>query len=166
LIPDWNTIVHEHGPAVYRTAWRIVRDVQDAEDVTQEVLLEFFQSQPDQAGESGGLLVRMAVLRAIDHLRQRRRSVPVDALALADPGRGPEEEAIGSELVERLHDGITRLPAREAEVFCLRYFHDLSYEVIAETSSISRDAVAVALHKARSKLRAFLGQSIAEAAHE
>ncbi len=159
-MPGWEAIVREHGPAVYRTAWRIVRDVQEAEDVTQEVLLAFYRDHARHAGPCGGLLVRMAVLRAIDHLRRRRRTVSVNGLALADPGRGPEEEAIGSELVERLHDGIARLPAREAEVFCFRYFHDLSYDSIAETLGISRDAVAVALHKARSKLRAFLGQSV------
>jgi RNA polymerase sigma-70 factor (ECF subfamily) len=160
-MPGWEAIVREHGPAVFRTAWRIVRDVQDAEDVTQEVLLAFYRDHHARhSGQCGGLLVRMAVLRAIDHLRRRRRTVPVDGLALADPGRGPEAEAIGSELVERLHEGIARLPPREAEVFCFRYFHDLSYEVIAEALTISRDAVAVALHKARSKLRAFLGQSV------
>jgi RNA polymerase sigma-70 factor (ECF subfamily) len=160
MMPGWEAIVREYGPAVYRTAWRIVRDVQDAEDVTQEVLLEFYRGEAKQAGECGGLLVRMAVLRAIDHLRGRRRLLSVNRLALADPGRGPEEEAIGSELVRRLHEGIARLPAREGEVFCFRYFHDLSYEDIGETLHISRDAVAVALHKARTKLRAFLGQSI------
>jgi RNA polymerase sigma-70 factor (ECF subfamily) len=159
-MPGWEAIVREHGPAVYRTAWRIVRDVQDAEDVTQEVLLAFYRNHSGHSDPCGGLLVRMAVLRAIDHLRRRRRTVSVDGLSLADPSQGPEEEAIGSELVERLHDGIARLPAREAEVFCFRYFHDLSYDAIAEGLGISRDAVAVALHKARSKLRAFLGQSV------
>jgi RNA polymerase sigma-70 factor (ECF subfamily) len=160
MIPGWEAIVREYAPAVFRTAWRIVRDVQDAEDVTQEVLLEFYRTQAGQSEPCGGLLVRMAVLRAIDHLRRRRRTVSVNGLALADPGRGPDEEAIGSELVQRLHEGIARLPARESQVFCFRYFHDLSYEDIAETLKISRDAVAVALHKARSKLRAFLGQSV------
>jgi RNA polymerase sigma-70 factor (ECF subfamily) len=159
-MPTWEAIVREHGPAVYRTAWRIMRDVQDAEDVTQEVLLAFYRNHAAHPGTCGGLLVRMAVLRAIDHLRRRRRTISLNGLALADPGRGPEEEAIGSELVQRLHDGIARLPAREAEVFCFRYFHDLSYEEIAAALGISRDAVAVALHKARAKLGAFLGQSV------
>ena len=160
-MPGWEALVREHAPAVFRTAWRIVRVSQDAEDVTQEVLLEFYCDHDARPpGPCGGLLVRMAVLRAIDYLRRRRHTVPMDGLTLADPGGGPEAEAIGSELVERLHAGIARLPAREAEVFCFRYFHDLSYEDIAEALNVSRDAVAVALHKARAKLRAYLGQSV------
>jgi RNA polymerase sigma-70 factor (ECF subfamily) len=158
-MPGWDAIVREHGPAVYRTAWRIVRDVQDAEDVTQEVLLAFFRNGAAN-DPCGGLLVRMAVLRAIDHLRRRKRTVRVDTLALTDPARGPEAEAIDAELVARLHDGIARLPAREAEVFCFRYFHDLPYDEIAKTLGISRDAVAVSLHKARGRLRAFLGEHV------
>jgi RNA polymerase sigma-70 factor (ECF subfamily) len=134
--------------------------VQDAEDVAQEVLLAFYRDRADPAGPCGGLLVRMAVLRAIDHLRRRRRHVCVNGLALADPGSGPEAEAVGSELVERLHDGVARLPPREAEVFCFRYFHDLPYDDIARTLNISREAVAVALHKARARLRNILGESV------
>ena len=159
-MPGWEAIVREHGPAVYRTAWRIVRDVQDAEDVTQEVLLAFYRDRADPTGPCAGLLVRMAILRAIDHLRRRRRTVPMEGLALADPGDGPEAEAIGGELVERLHEGIARLPAREAEVFCFRYFQDLSYDAIARALGISRDAVAVALHKARTRLGDFLGTPV------
>ena len=44
---------------------------------------------------------------------------------------------------------MSQLPRREATVFCLRYFDDLSYEQIAESLSIKTGAVATALHKAR-----------------
>jgi RNA polymerase sigma-70 factor (ECF subfamily) len=162
----WEAIVREHGPAVYRTAWRIVRDAHDAEDVAQEVLLAFYRDHARQSGPCGGLLVRMAVRRAIDHLRRHRPTVPLDGLALADPGDGPEALAAGGELAERLKEGLARLPAREAEVFCLRYFQDQSYDEIAAALGVSRDAVAVALHRARARLRAHLGASTPGGCHE
>ncbi len=155
-MPDWEAIVREHGPAVFRTAWRVTRNAQDAEDVAQEVLLELFRSPAHHAAPCGGLLQRMAVLRAIDRLRRRRSALGLDDVRERTAGFSPEEEAIGNELAERLHDGLARLSPREAAVFCFRYFEDLPYEQIAAALSISREAVAVALHKARARLRAFL----------
>jgi RNA polymerase sigma-70 factor (ECF subfamily) len=155
-MPDWEAIVREHGPAVFRTAWRVTRNAQDAEDVTQEVLLELFRSPAPPGAPCGGLLQRMAVLRAVDCLRRRRHTVPLDDVAGPAKGLAPEDEAIGNELAERLRDGLARLAPRQAAVFCLRYFEGLSYEQIAAALSVRREAVAVALHKARARLRAFL----------
>jgi RNA polymerase sigma-70 factor (ECF subfamily) len=101
-------------------------------------------------------LRRLAACRALDRLRQRRNAVPLDGLALASRADGPEEVAIERELAARLRRCLTRLPRREATVFCLRYFDDLSYECIAETLHISVGAVATALHKARARLESLL----------
>jgi RNA polymerase sigma-70 factor (ECF subfamily) len=64
------------------------------------------------------------------------------------------------ELADRLRQAITQLPDREAAVFCLRYFDDLSYQDIAETLHIQTGAVASALHKARLKLETFLLETV------
>jgi RNA polymerase sigma-70 factor (ECF subfamily) len=61
-------------------------------------------------------------------------------------------------LAERLRQGIAQLPPREAAVFCLRYFEDLSYQQIAETLHITAGAAATALHKARAKLESLLSE--------
>ena len=61
-----------------------------------------------------------------------------------------------SELADRLRAAMAELPAREAEVFALRYFGDLPNSEIAGQLRISSGAVAVALHQARARLRAAL----------
>lgn len=154
---DWDSIVREHGPVVFGTAWRILGHVADAEDVAQEVFLEAYQwpiSRPVRSW--GGLLRRLSACRALDRLRQRKNNVPLDGLAIMTNGAGPEEEAVGHELADRLRLKLSHLPPREGTVFCLRYFEDLSYEKIAETCGVSRGAAAAALHKARAKLEAAL----------
>ena len=154
---DWDCIVREQGPLVYRTAWRILGHTADTEDVVQEVFLQahqYVQTRPVR--HWSGLLRRLAACRALDRLRQRRILVPLDGLELPCNGETPDEAAVSRELADRLRQSIAELPPREAEVFCLRYFDDLSYQEIAATLSISDGAVAMALHKARAKLETLL----------
>lgn len=154
---DWERIVREHGALVYGTAWRILGHAADTEDVVQEVFLEAHRwLKGQQVRNWAGFLRRMSACRALDRLRQRKPSYTLDGLSLPNGDCGPQETAIGKELAERLRQALALLPEREAEVFCLRYFEELSYQRIGETLHISTGAVAMALHKARGKLEAAL----------
>jgi RNA polymerase sigma-70 factor (ECF subfamily) len=154
---DWDQMVRQHGPVVFRTAWRILGHAADAEDVVQEVFLQAFQVQQEEAVRSWeSLLRRLAAYRALDRLRQRRASLPLEGLALASTAGSPEEAAVERDLANRLRDAIARLPPREAAVFCLRYFDDLTSQQISLTLGIQIGAVATALHKARQRLESML----------
>ena len=153
----WNRLVQQHGPLVFGVAWRILGQAADAEDVVQDVFLEAHQlkRKPSDNGW-GGLLYRMATFRALDRLRQRKETVPLDQAEPSRASAGPETEAIGHELEVRLRQAMTMLSDREAGVFCLRYFEHLSSKEIGEALGISDGAVRVALHKARAKLQSLL----------
>jgi RNA polymerase sigma-70 factor (ECF subfamily) len=105
-----------------------------------------------------GYLRKMAACRALDRLRQKRRPVfSLNGLTVQTRAPGPDLLAIESELADRLREAIAELPEREAEVFCLRYFDDLSYQEIADSLDITTGAAAQALHKARGRLEIALG---------
>ncbi len=160
---DWDRIVREYGPLVFATAWKILGHVADTEDVVQEVFLQVHQLQHLQVVRHWpALLRRLAACRALDRLRQRKNTVSINGLSLAASDDGPEAAAVERELSERLRHAISQLPDREAAVFCMRYFDDLSYEEIAETLHIRAGAVASALHKARLKLESFLLETVEE----
>lgn len=160
---DWDRIVREYGPLVFATAWRILGHAADTEDIVQEVFLQVHQMQQRHPVRHWpGLLRRLAACRALDRLRQRRATVSINGLSLADHGEGPEEAAVEHELAERLRLAIAQLPEREAAVFCLRYFDDLSYQDIADSLHIRTGAVASALHKARLKLETLLLETAQE----
>ncbi len=162
-VTDWDRIVREYGPLVFATAWRILGHTADTEDIVQEVFLQVHQMQQTESVRHWpGLLRRLAACRALDRLRQRRSTVPLNGLSLAGPEEGPEATAIEHELAERLRHAIAQLPDREAAVFCLRYFDDLSYQEIAQMLHIRTGAVASALHKARLKLEALLLETVQE----
>ena len=160
---DWNRIVREYSPLVFATAWRILGHIDDTEDVVQEVFLQVHQlARTHTVRHWPAFLRRLAACRALDRLRQRKNTVSINGLSLAASEEGPETTAIESELAERLRRAIAQLPEREAEVFCMRYFDDLSYQEIAETLQIRAGAVASALHKARLKLETFLLETVEE----
>lgn len=152
---DWDTLVRMHGPMVFGTVWRILGNEADSEDIVQDVFLEAYRNRL-RVRHWGGLLRRLATFRALDRLRQRKEVHGLDGASLAGRDGDPEASAIERELAERLRQAVAQLPQREAAVFCLRFFDDLSYEEISEHLTITPGAVAQALHKARAKLESML----------
>lgn len=160
MTTEFNGMVREYGPVVFTTAWRILGQTADAEDVLQEVFLEAHTLRRKQdVRQWAGLLRRMATYRALDSLRKRTAVCSLDGEKVVEPSHGPEETAVGRELEDRLRAAVATLPERESAVFCLRYFEDLSYEDIAESLQISSSAVSTALNKARTKLQELLKES-------
>lgn len=152
-MPDWASIVREHGPMAYQTAWRILGHVHDTEDAVQDSLLEALRAYRNgEVHNWGGLLRQAATRRALDRLRKRRNAVVISASACSSRDGQPDTLAEAKELSDWLRAILTELPQRQAEVFSLRYFGELANPSIAATLRISVDAVAVALHKARNSI--------------
>jgi RNA polymerase sigma-70 factor (ECF subfamily) len=161
--PDWNDLVQSVGPAVHRIAWRILGHAQDAEDTVQDVFLEAQRLWPgSDVLDWGAVLRRVTVCRALDRLRQRRTQTLRDESCVAEHRRGPEEIIVSREVEVILRDAIGRLPPREAEIFCMRFFDERGYAEIADLLGITTSAVGTAIHKARQKLEAVLRPVLTE----
>jgi DNA-directed RNA polymerase specialized sigma24 family protein len=144
---DWDQIVREHVPAVYTMAWRILGDAGVADAVVQTVLRRARAMGFVLDGDWLELLLRReAVGAALEQLRQR----PPAAGRTGTPAA-------------QLRAALALLPGCDAEVFCLRYFDDLSCEQIADTLLLNRAAVASALVHARACLEMLL-RPVAETA--
>jgi RNA polymerase sigma-70 factor (ECF subfamily) len=158
---DWESIVRTHTPLAFDAAWRLLGHAADTEDVVQEALLDAFRLHARQPVDNWGALVRhLATRRAIDRLRKRRTAtlVPLGTFDVTAPeSEQPESVAAERELADRLRWAIAELSDREASVFSLRYFGEMANSEIARTLGISTDAVGVALHKARKRLKELLG---------
>jgi RNA polymerase sigma-70 factor, ECF subfamily len=162
---DWDAIVSRHGPAVWRTAYRLLGRAADAEDCFQETFLAALRlARAGPVRHWYALLQRLATAQAIDRLRRnvRRnaREAPADCDTHSGPGPPPDEQAAAGELSERLRRALAQLPARAAEVFCLHALEGWSYVEVAGQLGISVDAVGVALHRARRRLQELLGPAL------
>jgi RNA polymerase sigma-70 factor, ECF subfamily len=151
-LPDWDRIVEHHAGRVFRVAMRILRSVQDAEDVSQDVFTEAFQLHKAGPVQSWtGLLVRLATLRSLDRLRRNRPSVELqecDRMSTVEPF----EELEARELALWLQKAIGQLPDQQATVFVMHHFEQLSRDEVSEALGVSPEAVSTALYKARQRL--------------
>lgn len=152
-MPDWNEIVRLNAASVANAAYRIIGNLSDAEDVSQEVFAEAFRKwNLSQDQNWAGVLKRMSVCRAIDFLRKQRPTTLLPVETLSTKSTCPEAGAISRELENRLRVAVGKLPPRESEVFCLVFFEQLSHQQVATELGISRSAVAKSLSNARTKL--------------
>jgi RNA polymerase sigma-70 factor (ECF subfamily) len=163
---DWQEIVGRHSALVWRTAYRLLGRHEEAADCYQEAFLAAWEvSRCQPVRHWPALLVRLATRRALDHLRRRlrqasqRQTLP-DWSTLASREPTPQEHLAGAELAEKLRGVLGHLPDRQAEVFCLRCLEDLSYRDIAKQLDLKVSAVSVLLHRARSRLRELLQQTV------
>jgi RNA polymerase sigma-70 factor, ECF subfamily len=151
-LPDWDRIVEQHATRVFRVALRILRSVQDAEDVSQDVFCEAFQLHKAGPVQNWtGLLVRLATLRSLDRLRRNRPSVELrdcDKTSTVEPF----EELEARELADWLRKAIAQLPDQQATVFVMHHFEQMSRDQTSAALGVSPEAVSTALYKSRQRL--------------
>ena len=147
---------------VWQTAYRLVGNVEDAQDCMQETFLSAFRLSRRQRVKSWpGLLRHLATARALDCLRASLRTPghsdpELEALPAGTPG--PHQNAEAGELAEQLRSALTELPPRQAEVFVLRFVEGMSYREIGRALELKKNAVGVLLHEARGRLRERLSE--------
>lgn len=150
------------GRIVFNAAYRVLGNVEDAEDVLQTVFLRLLDTKTrrEEVRNWPGLLCVMATRCAVDRLRSRARQPHENSELLehiADPdGELPHEAIDRRRLAGLLRDAISELPERDAQVFVLRYIEELSYDEIEEHSGINTNLVRVILHRARKRLQRLL----------
>jgi RNA polymerase sigma-70 factor (ECF subfamily) len=161
---DWQQVYDQHAQAVWKTTYRLLRDPDDAADAVQEAFVSAMEyAASHQIRNWAGLLKRMATARALDRLRRKihlRRSRDCQARveSLWDPASleasGPEVDP--DELSKALAKALAKLPAAQAEAFCLKCIEEMSYAQIADQTGHSVGHVGVLLHRARGALRDLL----------
>ncbi len=156
---DWNTIIKEHGPAVWQTAYRLLGNEADAADCFQETFVSALGfCRREKVRNFSALLARLTTARAIDQLRRRFRQAQsktdfIDCSIVESEQAYPDQQAEQQELVEKVRQSLSELPPQEAQVFCLRYLNDMSYRQIAKQLGITTNSAGVLLHRARARLR-------------
>jgi RNA polymerase sigma-70 factor (ECF subfamily) len=160
-------ICRDYAPRVFRVARRMVASDCDAEDVTQDVLLQVVRKLPEFRGESAlpTWLHRVTVNAALSHRRrqavreERAASRSVDGygddeLQLPDRPTPPPEELLADRELKQLIDrAVAGLPAAYRVVFELSDIEGMPNADIAARLDMSLPAVKSRLHRARAMLR-------------
>jgi RNA polymerase sigma-70 factor (ECF subfamily) len=169
-------VYHDYASRVHALARRMVSNEIDAEDVTQDVLLQVVRKLPTFRGESAfpTWLHRVTVNAALSHRRRqavrqehglltsldaRGEDEPVSRLG---PQRTltPDDQVVSHELRQLLDAAIEALPQAYREVLVLADIDGLSNAEVGERLGLSLPAVKSRLHRARAMLREALAPCV------
>ena len=162
----FKTIVDTWQDMVYNTVLGIVQSPEDAEDVSQEVFVQVYESVHGFKGDSklSTWIYRIAVTKSLDHLRRKKRKKRfafVQSLfgkndeLINDPPEffHPGIAAENKENASMLFKAIAALPENQNAAFVLNKVEGLSYQQIADVMNLTESAVDSLLHRAKSNLK-------------
>ena len=161
----YRELVEMYQSRVFSLALRMLRRVEDAEDVVQETFIRMFRAldRYDPSRPFGAWLFSIASRLCIDQIR-RRRLQPISLtqrdredeeyeIEVVDPGLQPDETTARAEEEQRTRVLIDSLPPHYRIVVLLRHQQDLAYEEIAEALQLPLGTVKARIHRARALLR-------------
>ena len=156
----FDTLVQKYQPVVYARARLIVRNPQDAEDLTQEVFIKAYQNLPKlrNASRFAGWLSRIVKNVCVTWIHQQKeisKSCPMDGdpiLSLPSAEVTPEQFLMKKELNQTILKAINSLPAVDGAVAHDFYIDHLSYDEISEERGLSHRAIASRLHRAKQRI--------------
>jgi RNA polymerase sigma-70 factor (ECF subfamily) len=159
----FGTLVERYDRAVYHLAYRTVRDAEEARDVAQEAFFKAFRSLKTFRPEAkfSTWIFSITYHACCDRLARRKRYSNEELPDRADPGIGPEQEAIAGEEARRLRAAIARLPEKYRSVITLYHLQGRQYEEIAQVLEIPIGTVKTHLFRAKEQLRRMLNQAAA-----
>lgn len=167
----FRTIVSTWQDMVYNTALGILQSAEDAEDVSQEVFVQVYESIHTFKGESkfSTWLYRITTSKALDHIRRKKRK---KRFAFVQQLFGENNEVIiqppdfnhpgvvldNKESAAALFKAIDKLPDNQKIAFVLNKVEGLNYQEISEIMKTTVSSVESLLHRAKTNLRKWLQQ--------
>lgn len=172
-MPSWAELVEEHADSVYRLAFRLSGDPQDAEDLTQETFMRVFRNlKTYKPGTFEGWLHRITTNLFLDMVRHRSKirmeALPEDYERVPGTAPTPEQVYSAANLDPALQAALDELSPEFRVSVVLCDVVGMSYEEIAKTLGVKMGTVRSRIHRGRSQLRASLeAQAVSsEAARE
>lgn len=159
------TLVERYDRAVYHLAYRTLHDVEEARDASQEAFFKAYRSLRTfkQGAKFSTWIFAITYHACCDRLNRRKRYSNEEMPERAEPGAGPESQAIALDQARRLHDAIDALPEKYRTVITLYHLQGKQYEEIAQVLGLPMGTVKTHLFRAKEHLRKILGaEEVAE----
>ena len=154
--------VQQNLRRIFLLIYRIVGNVDEAQDLTQETFIKALQrqSQLKDLDKAGQWLSRIAANTAIDHLRRKKKLAFTDVNDSADlftaPDENPEQSLIRGERKLHLDGGLATLTERERTALLLRDVEDMPADEVARVMKCSMATVRSHIANARIKFKRYL----------
>jgi RNA polymerase sigma-70 factor (ECF subfamily) len=180
----FEALANRHEQRVYSLALRMLRQEQDAEDVTQQTFLSALENLNGFRGEASfsTWLLRIATYAALKVIRKRKglETVSLEEATegtddsdtvphpeyIADWRQSPEELVHKNEIRRLLDDALAKLDEKHRLVFLLRDVEGLSVKETAEALGLTEANTKVRLLRARLQLRELLTRTLGDPARQ
>ena len=148
-------LVERYERAVYNLTLRMLYDVEDAKDATQEAFFKAYRSLRTfkLGAKFSTWILAIAYNASLDRLAKRKRDSGIELPDRADPGPGPAEEAEREDEARRLRHAIDTLPDKYRAVITLYHLQGLQYDEIAGILGLPMGTVKTHLFRAKELLR-------------
>ncbi len=159
-LPAFEELVKKYQRQVYGLACRMVMDLEEAKDLTQQAFLQAFVHIRDfrQQAQFRTWLFRIAINQCYNYLKSKKKfGEPVDIQEMTLVAEGsPEVDLITSDNQRRLHAAMEHLPAKQRAVLALKIDKGLSYQEISQILGGTAGAARVNYCQALKTLKKFL----------
>lgn len=161
-LEDFETRVLPAKNKLYRFAFRLLGNSDEAKDVVQETMMKVWNGR-DLADVQNmeAWCMRIAKNLSLDKLRSMKRrptGLMVDGFEVQHEGLSPHEKTELTESMKRIDELMTRLPDKQRQVMYLRDIEGHSYNEISEILGLDMNQVKVNLFRARNAVREKLTQ--------
>ena len=159
---ELETLFREHYPMLYRTAYSLLGNAEDAEDVPQTIFLRLLKadSLPDLQKNAAGYLYRAAVNASLSIIRARKHESLTSETERFEFSVDTAPTHSAEDAHRRVTELLAELPQDAAQILILRYVHNYSDADIAQMLGKSRGAIAVRLVRLRTRLKQFVKASL------
>ncbi len=162
-------LVARHRDKIYARAFSMMRNEDEATDLSQEAWVKSWQRLKQFQGESsfGTWITRIVINLCLDHLRRRKRQRTESIEEMDEESGGverqmpvvtanPTERLERAELRKRIDEALNLLSHEHRTVLVLHEFEEMEYKEIARTMECSIGTVMSRLFYARRKMAALL----------
>ena len=145
----------EHARFLYRVAWTVLRQAEDAEDCVQEALLKLYRGEGWRQMTNERAFLASVVWRLAIDRRSARQPVAEEESSrqLADSRPTPESAAAEDDERELLRELIAELPEDLSDTLRLSALEELNSREIGELMGVPEGTVRTRLMRARAELR-------------
>jgi RNA polymerase sigma-70 factor (ECF subfamily) len=158
-------LVEQHSRAIFRLAFRMTGNEEDAEDVVQETFLRAYRqiTRYEARSSFSTWLYRIASNYSLDLIRMRKHreekreyggTEGQDLLqSMPETGPGPDRVLYSSQMKDRVNAALDELSTQERKAFVLRHLEGLSIEEIGQVLGTGTNATKHSIFRAVQKLR-------------
>lgn len=158
MVTNFHELYQKYAQDVYRFAYWLCGNAQDAEDITSETFVRALTSSGEIKAETvKGYLLTIAKNLVYKKSNREKHLVPLDK-NITEPTMEIERIAENSFSLQSATQFIQTLPKVDRAALILRLQDDLSYEEIASVLNITLAAAKVKVHRARLKLTEYMHQ--------